>query len=245
MKKILFVLPSLIFALTTTQINILKTTYKIASYYQAKDGHKFNDTMCAIILTESSAGRYLIGDIYFATGKEKPFLLKSLGIGQIKLETAIRMILKYPQYFKNYRNFIHKNPFAFKKYVIYLQNIAYYENIIHRYKNKHTKRAKKVLRWAKRELRYNQNKMNKYKHYYQKDFQLAELLLSDIVFNIKIGTLYLITNYNEAKKRHMWNPWFKAISKYNGGWYNKRYYKKVIKNMKIWRTVKNAYINKR
>ena len=245
MKKLLILVPIFLMALSQSQINILKETYKIASKYQAFDGHKFNDTMCAIILTESSAGKYIVGDGYFINGKEKHFLLKSLGIGQIKLETAILMIKKYPSIFKKYYHLIHNEPFAYKIYTKYLQNISYFQNIVYRYKNKKGKRAKKVLRWAKRELRYYKHKMKKYKKYYYKDLELAQLLLSDMAFNVKVGTLYLITNYEYAKKHKMWNPWFKAISRYNGGWKNTAYYKRVIKNMKIWRGVKYGYIHAR
>jgi len=241
----LFLVAIPLFALSTFQKNVLLTAYKIGNQYRAIDGHKFNDTICAIILTESSAGKFLIGDNYFQNGKEKPFLLKSLGVGQVRLETAILVIKKYPQYFPYARKLIHKNPLAFKVYSKYLVKINYYEDIISRYQNKHTRRAKKVLRWAKNDLRYYKNKMKKYNEYYKKDLLIAQYLLADIKFNIRIAVLHLITNYNIAYKRKMWNPYFKAISRYNGGWKNKIYYKKVMKNMEIWRKIKYDYFNKR
>jgi len=237
---ILFFLFVNLFALNESQLKVLQNTYKIASKFKAKDGHIFNDTMCAIVLTETSSGKYIIGDNYYSNGKEKHFLLKSLGIGQVKLETAILMIKKYPKIFSDYRYLLHKNQFSYKKYVNYLENIMYFQNIYDRYRNKKhkTKRDIRVIKWSKRELNYYQNKMSKYEKYYYKDMELAQILLSDLDFNIKIGVLYLITNYNYAKSKRMWNPYFKAISRYNGGWKNKKYYKRVMKNMKIIRELK-------
>jgi len=239
MKKLFLIFPLFLFALNTSQINILKLSYNIGKKYKAIDGHTFEDTLPTIVLTETSAGKYIIGDNYFQTGKEKPLILKSLGVGQVKLETAIHMILKYPKIFKKYKHFIHKNPFIFKTYIKYLINIQYFQNIYNKYKYNYTKRGRKVLRWAKKELIYNKNKMKKYLKYYQKDLLLTELLISDIKFNLTISDLYLITNYNYALKNKMWNPWFKTISKYNGTWKNVKYYKKVIKNMKYWRKIKH------
>jgi len=242
-KSIIIVLFSIpLFALSPIQNNILKMAYKTASQYKAKDGHIFNDTICSILLTESSAGRYLIGDNYFTNGKEKPFLLKSLGVGQVRLETAIELIKKYPSYFPNYVSLIHKDPLAFKVYSKYLIKIAYYEDIVNRYQNKRTGRAKRVLRWANRELKYYKRKMYKYKDYYTKDLTLAQLLLSDSKFNVKVAVLHLIDNYNTALKRRMSNPYFRAISRYNGGWFNKIYYKRVMKNMKVWRQIKKSVL---
>jgi len=228
-----------------SQNKILKMAYDIGSQYKAIDNHIFNDTICAILLTESSGGKFLVGDNYFSNGKEKPFLLKSLGAGQVKLETAIIVLRKYPSLFPNHLIYLHKKPFAYKKYYIYLQNISYYSDILRRYKYKKTKRAYKVRRWAKRELAYFKRKMKPYKEYYKLDLELAQLLLSDNRFNIKVALVHLITNYNEALKRKMPNPYFKAISRYNGGWHNKRYYKKVMKNMKLWRAIKYDNLNKR
>ena len=145
MKKVLFLIPLFLFALDNIQLKVLQDVYKIASKFKAKDGHIFNDTMSAIVLTETSAGKYLIGDNYYPNKKEKYFLLKSLGVGQVKLETAILMIKKYPKIFKKYNYLNHKDPFAFKKYVSYLENIRYFQNILSRYIKKihKTKRDKK------------------------------------------------------------------------------------------------------
>jgi len=245
MKKIFLILCLIIqiFALDNIQLNIIKTAYKTASKYKTFDGHIFNDTIASITLTESSAGKYLIGDNYI-NGKEKPFIMKSLGVCQVKLETAILIISKYPNYFDKYINLIHKNKYAFKKYWKYLMNIQYFSYLKKKYEKRlklnigNRKRNIKILRWIKKELKANKNKFKKYKKYYYKDLELAQILLSDIKFNIKIATFYLIYNYENAIKKGYKNPWFVAISKYNGGYYNRRYYNKIIKNMKIIRKLK-------
>jgi len=61
---------------------------------------------------------------------------------------------------------------------------------------------------------------------------IARLLKNNNQFNILICAHYIRMNYNYALKKKMWNPLFKTISRYNGGWYNKTYYKKVMKDMK-------------
>jgi len=227
-----------LFGVSFSQTNVLKTTYKVASWFSAKDGHIFNDTMVAIILTESSGGKQLIGDNYI-NGQEKPFIMKSLGVGQVKLETAIHMIIAHKDVYEQFQEYIHKDPFAFKKYYKYLIKIEYYQDILNRYKNKYDERSIKVKRWANRELRHYKKLFSPYKKYYKKDLELAQLLLSDIEFNVSVGALYLIQNYEIALRRHYSNPWFRAISRYNGGWKNKTYYKRVLKNMKIWKKIKH------
>ena len=62
-----------LFALSESQLKVLQNTFGISSQFKAKDGHIFNDTMCAIVLTETSAGKYLIGDNYYTNSKEKHF----------------------------------------------------------------------------------------------------------------------------------------------------------------------------
>jgi hypothetical protein len=48
----------------------------------------------------------------------------------------------------------------------------------------------------------------------------------------------LIYNYENAIEKRYRNPWFVTISRYNGGNKNIKYYKRIIKNMKIIRRLK-------
>ena len=230
-----------LFGLSVKQIEILKKANQIGSMLEANDGHKFGDTLPSIIMTESSAGKYVIGDNYY-NGKEKAFLDKSLGVGQIKLETAIHMIILYPKHYIYFKKYLHRNPFAYKVYSRYLLYIKYYADILRRYKHKYDRRSIRVKKWAKRELKYYRRKMKSYAKYYKVDMELAEQLLINIDFNIDVAGHYLMYNYNTALKRHMYNPYFKAISRYNGGWYNKTYYKRVMRHMREWANIKKVIL---
>ncbi len=57
--------------------------------------------------------------------------------------------------------------------------------------------------------------------------RLAYKLLHDNRFNAKIAVLYLVWLNNQTSN------YFRTVSRYNGGNKNKRYYKKVIKNLRI------------
>jgi len=61
--------------------------------------------------------------------------------------------------------------------------------------------------------------------------RLAYKLLHDNRFNAKIAVLYLVWLNNQT------SSYFKTISRYNGGNRNKKYYKKVIKNLRIVRKI--------
>lgn len=58
-------------------------------------------------------------------------------------------------------------------------------------------------------------------------------LLNNTRFSAIIAGNYLIMCYEEAQKRKMWNPWYKAVSRYNGGWSNNTYVRKVSRKIKL------------
>jgi len=64
------------------------------------------------------------------------------------------------------------------------------------------------------------------------DHKIANMLKNNNQFNILIAAHYIRINYNLSLRRKYIDPIFKTISRYNGGWHNKTYYSKVIKNMK-------------
>jgi hypothetical protein len=76
------------FALSPKQITILQEVRDVAKSVPNKNGETFENTLSAICLTESSAGRDLIGDY---KEKEK-FALASLGVMQMRVETVRFMI---------------------------------------------------------------------------------------------------------------------------------------------------------
>jgi len=71
--------------------------------------------------------------------------------------------------------------------------------------------------------------------------RLISLLLSDVKFSAMIAITYLKMNYNCWLKKGHKNPYFHAISRYNGGNNNTIYFAKVkknIKNIKRWKAIK-------
>lgn len=76
------------------QISNLQMVYKLGQKITAKDGTSFENALCGIILTESDAGLYKIGDNFDPkTKKQRHLFDSSLGAFQIRLQT-IRSISK-------------------------------------------------------------------------------------------------------------------------------------------------------
>ena len=163
---VLLLLPQLVLAghLTESQLKVFYTVYAVAKQYKAKDGTTFEKTATAICLRESSLGDQLIGD-----NEEHNLSKASLGITQIRPETA--------------RLVINRFSYLARRYGYMLRNSKF----------------------------------------------LVSALLHDDKFAATITVHYLIMNYEEALDRNMWNPWFKTVSKYNGGWANLVYVHKVQK----------------
>jgi hypothetical protein len=68
--------------------------------------------------------------------------------------------------------------------------------------------------------------------------RLITLLLTNSKFSGMLAATYLKMNYNYALKKGMKNPYFYAISRYNGGAHNTPYYKRVMKNMRMIKRLK-------
>lgn len=86
------------------------------------------------------------------------------------------------------------------------------------------------------------NKLKEYMYLLKNDSKLVNKLLTDVKFGATISAHYFINNYNEALKRNMWNPYFRAVSRHNGGWTNKRYYRVFMKDMN---KIKKLYLESR
>jgi hypothetical protein len=227
--------------LSKKQISLLQKAYSIAKKYKSNDGHTFEDTIVAIYLVESNAGKHLIGDKYYVTGELKSLYESSLGPGQIKLSTALLVINSFDNLKRKYGQLYHKDYYAFKKYVPIMRKLTYYKSVLNNpiWKKRWAEGKKlKVKAWAEREYKYWLKKIKPYIKYIKKDDIVIDKLLYDEEFSIEISLHYLILNYNVALKRKYYNPWFKSISRYNGGWKNTKYYKRVLKKMKIVRRLK-------
>ena len=146
-------------AYTQKQLEILQTVRNVARTIPDKKGETYENTMSAICLVESSAGKYLIGD--FREGVK--VTRASLGILQVQVPTAKYVISKTPSLF-------------------YLK-------------------------------KYN-------------DFQLANLLLTNIVVATKIATNYLVMLIESRP------TYYNGVSGYNGGFRNIKYFNRVKTQLK-------------
>lgn len=65
--------------------------------------------------------------------------------------------------------------------------------------------------------------LEQYKHLLDNDTALIKKLALDARFSALIAVNYLKLNYEHAKRRNIADPWFYAVSKYNGGSKNHTY----------------------
>lgn len=89
--------------------------------------------------------------------------------------------------------------------------------------------------------------IKKYDHLYKKysyllapkyKDSLMKLLRYNHKFGAEIAGHYLLSMYEEALDRNKYNPYMKAVGRYNGGWNNMEYAKLIIKRMKTLKKLK-------
>lgn len=115
-------------ALSTEQINKIKSTYKIGMEIKASDGMTFGYSLASIMGQESSWGRYVVGDKW-ANGKLKPLYDSSLGNFQVKLETAKITIKKFQHLKKKYAYLIYDGRINYDKFAKYKSDYIYLKTI--------------------------------------------------------------------------------------------------------------------
>lgn len=71
-----------------------------------------------------------------------------------------------------------------------------------------------------------------FKHLLTDDKKLVNMLLTNIRFSTLIAVYYLKFNYEHAIRLGFSKPYFRTISRYNGGWNNKTYYTRVKKRIR-------------
>lgn len=132
------------------------------------------------------------------------------------------------------------------------------------------RRAIRTLAWANKELKYHTIRYNRLVKWFKtdtaknylidmsnytkemticsnlhekasKDMRLINRLLTDFSFGAEIGGHYLLSVYEEARKRGFSNPYKRAIGRYNGGWNNTTYYRLVMaKSITVKRVTKRV-----
>lgn len=81
---IIFLSATALFAVSPQQLKVLQTVRDVARTVPDSRGETYENTLSAICITESSAGRDLIGDFQ----KKVPITKASLGVLQIQVTTA-------------------------------------------------------------------------------------------------------------------------------------------------------------
>jgi hypothetical protein len=158
------------------QIELIQTTYNIGKSIVASNGMTFEKALTSILLTETTAGKYIIGDSFNKDKTRRHLLKNSLGPFQMRISTVRVMSYKIPS------------------------------------------------------LSFLKSKS---------DFWIMNRLLNDFAFGAILAGNYLKYNYEKTDF-----DYFKAISRYNGGNKNYRYYNAVMNNMGILnKLIKEKIIN--
>lgn len=82
------------------------------------------------------------------------------------------------------------------------------------------------------------SRLRRFKRYLNDDKALINILLTETEKSAEIAGMYLLDRYHAAQKRNMSQPYWRAISAYNGGWNNTRYKNKFRRNLKFVKKVK-------
>lgn len=256
MKKLILTVTMLWSALhadyTPEQLRSLNITYNKGVDLKEETGLSFEDTLCAIQLTESSGGRNIIGDQYI-NGRSVELFKSSLGPMQEQIRTVREIMEKNPEVMAEFgERYWYKTPHGefdkyYNQYTKISDKVNYYTKIVNNPKwyKRTDKKGKDTMRWANAMLKKYQNKFKKYEGYVNKDQALINLLLTDVEASTYFAFYYLKMNYETAKRDGMSNPFFRSVSRYNGGWNNTPYYKRVMKNLKEVRRLKKLGLIKR
>ena len=114
MKVILLALLcfSLSFGFTNNQKRIIRQSYNIGKLIKAKDGMTFENSLASIVFTESSAGKYVVGDRF-----SKHLRDASLGAFQIRIKTA-KWIIKKDKFCNKHFKFLLEDEDALITYLL-------------------------------------------------------------------------------------------------------------------------------
>ena len=210
---LIFIFTVNLFGITNNQIANLKLAYKVGKNIKANDGMTFEVALSTIMLNETSGGLFVIGDRY----KDIYYILHNGK--EIKIKPTSKKFIIFKHYTKRVR--IHKgtlkpiNACSLGKFQIKLSTAKI---MIKKYKF-----------------------LKEYRKYLKDDTRLANLLLLYDTKSAKIAGAYLLDRYNTAKRKKLSDPYYRAISAYNGGWYNKKYILKFKKNRKLILHLKRKY----
>ncbi|MEA3452208.1 MAG: hypothetical protein U9Q83_09955, partial [Bacteroidota bacterium] len=192
--------------------------FEIGKSVKATDGMTFEHTLVGIVLQESSAGKDLIGDkyedkYYYKNWNKEEGIMENIFVK--RKHTFIEEGNRYYRYKKHYLK---------KVYVLKGQLKSLYDSSLGAFQIK--------LSTAKIVIKKN---LPDYHYLLEDEDLLVKKLLANIKFSAVVAANYLKLMYEEAQRRKKRNPWFKAISRYNGGQNNETYFKLVNKRIRFFK----------
>jgi len=180
------------------QQQVLKVAYEEGCKIKAGN-QRLCLTLPTIAYGESSLGIYTVGDKYDSNGRLKSLYDSSLGAFQIKLSTAQKVIMYFPNLRRKYGHLVNPNKTTYKKYAYHYKKYKHYISILNnpiwrkRWKNG---RGLKTYRWAKRNFEYQKKELLKLKYLAYKDIDLINKLLNDYRFSSIIAGLSIFKFFN-------------------------------------------------
>ncbi len=189
--------------LTELQILNLKESFSVGSTIFADNVH-FGHSLSGVLLNESEAKKSRVGDIY----RFRHFIVKN---GK-RINIRYTLDKKY-----TYQNVVYKvqvqkilNPYLKRSFGYYQMKIGTAEYLIRKY-----------------------DRLSYYRYLLNDSTELSEVLLNDSYAAAELAGMYLFDRYTIAKKKKLENPRMRAVSAYNGGWWNKHYIAKHRKHLSI------------
>lgn len=225
------------------QQQVLKVAYEEGCKIKVGNQHLCL-TLPTIAYGESSLGVHTVGDKYDENGRLKSLYDSSLGAFQIKLSTAQKVIVYFPELREKYGYLVNPDKTSYKKYAYHYRKWKYFKGVLNNpiwIKRWKQGKGLKTYRWAKRNYEYHKRELLKLKNLAYKDIDLINKLLNDYKFSALIAGYYIKLCYMEAKRKGYSHPFRRAISRYNGGWYNKKYIQKFRRNIKIIKSLIRKY----
>lgn len=199
---LIFIFTLNLFGVTNSQIENLKLAYDVGKTIQARDGMTFEVALSTVMMSETSGGTALIGDKY----EDVYYIIHDYV--EIKIKPTSNKFVLFKNYNKKVR--IHKGK---------LKPIE--ECSLGKFQVK--------LSTAKAMIK-KYDFLKGYRKYLKDDAKLVNILLLFDTKSAKIAGAYLLDRYNLAKKKKLSDPYYRAISAYNGGWNNERYVSKFKEN---------------
>ena len=199
-----FILANSLFAkLTEKQIINLKVAYATGKTIKI-DNIDFSDVLSSVMLNESEARRSIVGDRY----RFKHYIY--VNAKRININYTLNKTYVYKN--TSYKVHVDKvlNPYLKRSFGYYQMKIDTARMLILKY-----------------------DRLNKYKYLIKSRKAIAKLLLYNLPASSELAGMYLYDRYIVAKNKKLHHPMRRAVSAYNGGWWNRRYLAKHNKHLKI------------